>query len=173
MHVRFPKHTFLRSPSRHRIPRFLNLSRTALDLALIQLTRPTAPPRSLRRPGRCTAPTWFLTRGCRRSLRGQAVALAVHGRCGATPPYARPPRQRPSLCRLGHTALLRHRSGLLSSPTCRRVEIFLFIFFSFFAKINGTPKNLQNYTSTAAGDGGRGPTAVPHDGSYSTVRSVL
>jgi hypothetical protein len=81
MHARFPKHTFLRSPSRHMLPRFLNLSRTALDLASIQLTRPTAPPRSLRRPGRCTAPTWFLTRGCRRSLRGQAVALAVHGHC--------------------------------------------------------------------------------------------
>jgi hypothetical protein len=172
MHARFPKHTFLRSPSRHMLPRFLNLSRTALDLALIQLTRPTTPPRSLRRPGRCTAPTWFLTRGCRRSLRGQAVALAVHDHCGATPPCARPPRQRPSLRRLGHRALA-PPFGLAQQSNLSAGGFFYSFFSLFFAKINGTPKNLQNYTSTAAGDGGRGPTAVPHDGSHSTVRSVL
>jgi hypothetical protein len=54
-----------------------------------------------------------------------------------------------------------------SAEVCTRI---FFTFFLFFAKINGPPKTLHNYTSTTVGDGGRVPTAMSHGGSDSTAR---
>jgi hypothetical protein len=53
----------------------------------------------------------------------------------------------------------------------RSNNYFFYIFFSLFSKINGPLRQkICNYTSTAVGDDGRGPTTMPHGGCYNTPR---